>query len=1085
MKKRIRKISAVLLASTLAVSSLPAAVFADVQGVTGNTSSTDGTSIAALTAAQKPTAKTGLAYTGKEQELLNAPVEPVPGYTILYRLAGGEWSEDIPTGKDAGKYVVNVKYVKGEEERAIDPITVTIAKAVAPTSVTAKTGLMYTGQAQELVNAPSSVPASYKVQYSLDGGETWSDDIPTGIHAGEYTVSTKLAYTGDDGSYNDVDGNDVIATIAKAAAPTLTAEQMPTIIEGLVYDGSDQDLINAPAEDIEGYTIKYSVSGGDFDEAIPTGLHAGSYTIKVQYEGDDDHMSFDGAVLGNTIAKLAAPETLPTAQMPTAKDDLVYNEEEQELLNAPAEAPEGYTINYSLDGDWSEDIPTGVDAAEYNVKVRYIGDSDHSDFEIAQIVATINKAKAELGAVPRVGLVYTGEAQELVIAPPYVPENYTVKYSLDGGQNWTASIPTGTNAGDYTVSVKYEGDKNHEDIFARDLNVTIAKATVLLTEAQKPTAKAGLIYTGKDQELVNAPAEKLSHYTLKYKVNGGEWSEKIPTGNAAGTYTVQAKYFVDKASAQNCDDVDAGEIEVTIAVAEGPNGPVAIEGLEYNGEAQALVIAPTYLPEGYAIKYSLDGENWSDAVPTGTNAGKYIVKVKYVGDNNHEDFNGKDVEVIIAEVPSEITDAQRPTAKEGLVYNAEKQELVNAPAEAAEGYTLKYSLDGEVWAEEIPTGFEVGEYKVLYMFEGDENHLDVDGDELTVTIAEPAFVPTDAQKPTAKEGLTVTGEAQALLNAPAEAAEGYSLMYGLDGEEWSEEIPTGTDAGEYTVKYKFVGEDEEEILGEDITVTIAEAAIELTDAQKPTAKEGLKATGAAQELVNAPAEGLDGYAIKYSLDGEEWSEEIPTGTAAGEYTVKYKYVNEEDAEVAGEDIKVTIDEVVKPAKPTVVIKTAFGGRTVQLNCADPDAEIYYSFGTSAITSECEHVKAGETVFIDTPRTGKEAAMYFKAYKDGQWSEVGKWGVLNVKIAQPIIRQSGKKDSIKFRIYTQTKDSYIVYTIDGSDPSIEEGTQKLIVSNGNLIWGTNAIIEVPKGTTIKAIAIRNGLVTSDIMTYTNN
>ena len=38
-----------------------------------------------------------------------------------------------------------------------------------------------------------------------------------------------------------------------------------------------------------------------------------------------------------------------------------------------------------------------------------------------------------------------------------------------------------------------------------------------------------------------------------------------------------------------------------------------------------------------------------------------------------------------------------------------------------------------------------------------------------------------------------------------------------------------------------------------------------------------------------------------------------------------------------------------PAKPTVIIKTAFGGRTVQLNCDDKDAEIYYQFGSSNIT----------------------------------------------------------------------------------------------------------------------------------------
>ncbi|MBQ7990306.1 MAG: chitobiase/beta-hexosaminidase C-terminal domain-containing protein, partial [Oscillospiraceae bacterium] len=98
--------------------------------------------------------------------------------------------------------------------------------------------------------------------------------------------------------------------------------------------------------------------------------------------------------------------------------------------------------------------------------------------------------------------------------------------------------------------------------------------------------------------------------------------------------------------------------------------------------------------------------------------------------------------------------------------------------------------------------------------------------------------------------------------------------------------------------------------------------------------------------------------------------------------------------------------------------------------------------------------------------------------------VGKWGLLNVEIAKPIITQSGKASENKFKIYTQTKNSYIVYTLDGSVPSIEEGTQILKVTNGRLVWGTSEVVQVPKGRTIKAIAIRNGLVTSQVLEYTN-
>ena len=171
-------------------------------------------------------------------------------------------------------------------------------------------------------------------------------------------------------------------------------------------------------------------------------------------------------------------------------------------------------------------------------------------------------------------------------------------------------------------------------------------------------------------------------------------------------------------------------------------------------------------------------------------------------------------------------------------------------------------------------------------------------------------------------------------------------------------------------------------------------------------------------------------------------------------------------------------------KPTVEIKPVFGGRTITFNYSDSSAEIYYNFGSSDITTSCSHVKAGQTVFVKEALWGTKAAMYFKEYKNGQWSDVAKWGVLNVQLDKPIIVQSGKKSDNKVKIYTQAKDSYIIYTTDSTIPSINEGTNKLTVKNGTIIWGTSGVITVPKGGTVRAIAVRCGLVTSYVATYYN-
>ena len=66
------------------------------------------------------------------------------------------------------------------------------------------------------------------------------------------------------------------------------------------------------------------------------------------------------------------------------------------------------------------------------------------------------------------GLVYTGEPQELI-----TPQPGDWSYSLDG-ETYTSSLPTGINAGDYTVYMK-EGE------IVETVTVTIAKADVTFT----------------------------------------------------------------------------------------------------------------------------------------------------------------------------------------------------------------------------------------------------------------------------------------------------------------------------------------------------------------------------------------------------------------------------------------------------------------------------------------------------------------------------------------------------------------------------------------------------------------------------
>ena len=96
-----------------------------------------------LTDSQKPTAKTGLTYTGSEQALINAPTVALPEGATEMRYAIGTdattaptdgWSTSIPTGTEAKTYYVWYKVVGDENHSDTTPacVTVNISQYIPP-----------------------------------------------------------------------------------------------------------------------------------------------------------------------------------------------------------------------------------------------------------------------------------------------------------------------------------------------------------------------------------------------------------------------------------------------------------------------------------------------------------------------------------------------------------------------------------------------------------------------------------------------------------------------------------------------------------------------------------------------------------------------------------------------------------------------------------------------------------------------------------------------------------------------------------------------------------------------------------------
>ena len=217
-------------------------------------------------------------------------------------------------------------------------------------------------------------------------------------------------------------------------------------------------------------------------------------------------------------------------------------------------------------------------------------------------------------------------------------------YDADGNKLDSAPVVPGT----YTVKIDVTAGTNYAavtDLTADSWKFSIDKATPNVTA---PTATA-ITY-----------GQTLSASTL----SEANWSwvdgTVIPTVKNSG---YDAKMTVDDSNYDYTDvegyDSTNHTVTRTIAVTVNPapakvlTAPTAIEKLVFDGNAKALVSAGT--ASGGTMVYSLDGETFTEAIPTATAAGTYTVHYKVSGDENHTDSAVGQVSVTIENAAEIIT----------------------------------------------------------------------------------------------------------------------------------------------------------------------------------------------------------------------------------------------------------------------------------------------------------------------------------------------------------------------------------------------------------------------------------------------
>ena len=562
--------------------------------------------ISGLTAYAVSSEEHPIIYTGEEQQ---PEVVVRDGRTTLtkdvdYTVA---YSNNVNAGS-AKFTVTGIGTYKGEltSNFFINPRDLS-SEMIAPV-----TGITYTGSAQY-----PTLTITYNGKTLVEGLE----DNSNATTCDYYTTYENNTETGE--ARVKVEGvNNFSGTFYytfNIDAKEFTADMIGAIAD-LTYTGNA--LEPAPVVTYNGMTLN---AGTDYTVAYEDNTNAGLATLTIASTATNNNFTGTAQKTFNILKA-----NVNVTATPTVKTDLVYTSQPQALLNAGT--VEGGTMQYSLDGtEYAATVSTGTDAGEYTVYYKVAGDDNHND--VAAQTLKVNIAKATLTTMTLAENTFTYNKEEQTAQVSTVSAG-TISV---GAEDYDVTGNKQTNVDTYTATVTAKAEStNFTGSVTAQYSIVPADAQIFTMEldpqsfvfnglAQQPAV------TVKDGDAILTAG---TDYDLAFESNVNAGTAKV-TATGKGNYvnTQEATFTIQKANAQL------------------GTAPAALV-LTYNREAQQLVSAGTITAVGATddskLQYSLDGVNFSDEIPTATDAGAYTVSYFVLGDANHNNTDTLTVACAIA-----------------------------------------------------------------------------------------------------------------------------------------------------------------------------------------------------------------------------------------------------------------------------------------------------------------------------------------------------------------------------------------------------------------------------------------------------
>ena len=782
-----------------------------------------------LTITPKPVTVTANSYNkayGATDPEFTATVEGILGSdTVNYKL-------NRETGEDVGTYKILAigDAAQGNYSVTYYPGTLTITAATRPEdkqlSVTSYEGVY---DANEHTITVDNVLDGDVVEYSYDGGETWTTNLNQYKDVTETTIKVRVTNANYDPSPVELEGTvkitpKPVTVTANSDSKTYGAvdpEFTATVVGTLGTDKVTYSLSREAGEDVGEYLItasgdvaqgNYSVSynpgtltivASDREKAVEVASYNGVYDAKkhtievknlergdlVKYSYDngttweDELKEYTDVTAGTTILvqvmndnyaevpKLTGTVTItPKPVTVTANSDSkTYGAADPEFTATVEGTLGSDTVNYKLNRETGEDVGT--------YKILAIGDAAQGNYSVTYYPGTLTITAATRPEDKQLSVTsYEGvyDANEHTITVDNVLDGDVVEYSYDGGETWTTNLNQYKDVTETTIKVRVT-NANYDPSpveLEGTVKITPKPVTVTANSYNKAYGATDPTFTAKVEGTLGTDA-------VNYILNR-------ETGENVGTYKILA--IGDATQGNYSVTYYPGTLTITAAT-RPEDKQLSVTSYEGVYDANEHTITVDNVLDGDVVEYSYDGgETWTTNLNQYKDVTETTIKVRVT--NANYDPSPVELEGTVKITPKPVTVTANSYNK---AYGATDPEFTATVEGILGSDTVNYKLNRE-------TGEDVGTYKILAIGDAAQGNYSVTYYPGTLTIT-AATRPEDKQlSVTSYEGVYDANEHTITVD---NVLDGDVVEYSYDGgETWTTNLNQYKDVTETTIKVR-------------------------------------------------------------------------------------------------------------------------------------------------------------------------------------------------------------------------------------------------------------------------------------------